>query len=76
MEYESLALFRHYCMKKYLGQNEAEDLLECPVCHQWFHEKCFELWPLCDLTVIKTIARDKHKTVGRTSINYLFLVCF
>ena len=45
-EYESLALFRSlcaYCMKKYLEENEAEDWLKCPMCHQWFHEKCFEL---------------------------------
>ena len=45
-EYESLALFRSlcaYCMKKYLEENEAEDWLKCPMCHQWFHEKCLEL---------------------------------
>ena len=45
-EYESLALFRSlcaYCMKKYLEENETEDWLEFPMCHQWFHEKCFKL---------------------------------
>ena len=45
-EYESLALFRllcTYCMKRYLEENEADNWLKCPMCHQWFHEKCFEL---------------------------------
>ena len=45
-EYESLALFCSlfaYCMKKYLEENEVEDWLKCPMCNQWFHEKCFEL---------------------------------
>ena len=45
-EYESLALFCSLCancMKKYLNENEAEDWLNCSMCHQWFHEKCFEL---------------------------------
>ena len=45
-EFESLALFRSvcaHCMEKYLTENELEDCLNCPLCHQWFHEKCFEL---------------------------------
>ena len=55
-EYEFLALFCSlcaYCLKKYSEENEAEDWLKCPMCHQWFHEKCFELQPLCDVTVNK-----------------------
>ena len=33
-----------YCMKKYLEENEAEDWLICPMCHQWFHEKYFVMY--------------------------------
>ena len=53
-DYESLVMFRSLCancMKKYLEENEAKDWLKCPMCHQRFHEKCLELYPLYDFTV-------------------------